>query len=70
MVDEIRKAKGGRAVANGARACPTSPPSRAHGLEQADLDTFGRLDVVVNNAGFLRDRMFVSNFRAQKNGTP
>jgi len=29
-------------------------------VEQA-LDTFGRLDVVVNNAGFLRDRMFVSS---------
>ena len=28
-------------------------------VEQA-IDTFGRLDVVVNNAGFLRDRMFVS----------
>jgi NAD(P)-dependent dehydrogenase (short-subunit alcohol dehydrogenase family) len=29
-------------------------------LVQQAVDTFGRLDVVVNNAGFLRDRMFVS----------
>jgi NAD(P)-dependent dehydrogenase (short-subunit alcohol dehydrogenase family) len=27
---------------------------------RAALDAFGRLDVVVNNAGFVRDRMFVS----------
>jgi NAD(P)-dependent dehydrogenase (short-subunit alcohol dehydrogenase family) len=27
---------------------------------QAALDTWGRLDAVVNNAGFIRDRMFVS----------
>ncbi len=27
---------------------------------QSAIDHFGRLDVVVNNAGFLRDRMFVS----------
>ena len=27
---------------------------------QTALDAFGRLDVVVNNAGILRDRMFVS----------
>ena len=27
---------------------------------QTALDAFGRLDVVVNNAGFVRDRMFVS----------
>jgi NAD(P)-dependent dehydrogenase (short-subunit alcohol dehydrogenase family) len=53
---EIR-ASGGRAVAN------TDDVADWHGAErlvQAALDTWGALDVVVNNAGFLRDRMFVS----------
>jgi NAD(P)-dependent dehydrogenase (short-subunit alcohol dehydrogenase family) len=34
--------------------------SQAGALVQAALDAFGRLDVVVNNAGFVRDRMFES----------
>jgi NAD(P)-dependent dehydrogenase (short-subunit alcohol dehydrogenase family) len=29
-------------------------------LVDETVATFGRLDVVVNNAGFVRDRMFVS----------
>ena len=56
VVDEIRGA-GGEAIANGADVADFEA-SRA--LVEAALEAFGRLDVVVNNAGFLRDRMFVS----------
>jgi NAD(P)-dependent dehydrogenase (short-subunit alcohol dehydrogenase family) len=56
VVDEIR-AMGGEAVAN---ADDVSDFDAAAGIISTALDTFGRLDVVVNNAGILRDRMFVN----------
>jgi NAD(P)-dependent dehydrogenase (short-subunit alcohol dehydrogenase family) len=56
LVDEIRKA-GGEAIANGA---DVSSWSETGELVKQTLDAFGGLDVVVNNAGFVRDRMFVS----------
>ena len=56
VVDEIR-AMGGEAVANGA---DVGDWEATEGLVKAAIDNFGRLDIVVNNAGFLRDRMFVS----------
>ena len=56
VVNEIRAA-GGEAIANGADVADFEA---SRGLVEAALDAFGRLDVVVNNAGFLRDRMFVS----------
>jgi NAD(P)-dependent dehydrogenase (short-subunit alcohol dehydrogenase family) len=56
VVEEIR-AMGGEAVANGADVASWE---QTGALVQQAVDTFGRLDVVVNNAGFLRDRMFVS----------
>jgi NAD(P)-dependent dehydrogenase (short-subunit alcohol dehydrogenase family) len=56
VAQEIR-AKGGKAVANGDSVSDFKAGKRM--VEQA-IDSFGRLDVVVNNAGFLRDRMFVS----------
>jgi NAD(P)-dependent dehydrogenase (short-subunit alcohol dehydrogenase family) len=56
VVDEI-KAAGGQAAANTESVTDFAAGGRM--VEQA-IDTFGRLDVVVNNAGFLRDRMFVS----------
>jgi NAD(P)-dependent dehydrogenase (short-subunit alcohol dehydrogenase family) len=56
VVDEIR-AMGGEAIANGEDIADWDGAGR---LVQAAVDAFGRLDVVVNNAGILRDRMFVS----------
>ena len=54
VVNEI-KALGGEAVAN---TDSVSEPASAGRIIQAALDTFGRIDVVVNNAGILRDRFF------------
>lgn len=56
VVAEIR-AMGGEAIANGEDIADWEGAGR---LVQAAVDAFGRLDVVVNNAGILRDRMFVS----------
>ena len=54
VVDEIR-AMGGKAVANTDDVAEWDSGKR---MVQAALDKFGRLDAVVNNAGFVRDRMF------------
>ncbi|MBS0378865.1 MAG: SDR family oxidoreductase [Proteobacteria bacterium] len=56
VVDEIKGA-GGEAVANGD---DVSDWDGAGGIVATALEAFGGLDVVVNNAGFVRDRMFVS----------
>jgi NAD(P)-dependent dehydrogenase (short-subunit alcohol dehydrogenase family) len=56
VVNEIRAA-GGEALANGADVADWK---QTQALVAAALERFGRLDVVVNNAGFVRDRMFVS----------
>jgi len=56
VVAEIESA-GGAAVAN---THDITDFGQAGELVAQALDTFGGLDVVVNNAGFLRDRMFVS----------
>jgi NAD(P)-dependent dehydrogenase (short-subunit alcohol dehydrogenase family) len=56
VVDEIRVA-GGEAVANGDDIADWAG---AGSLIKTALESFGRLDVLVNNAGFVRDRMFVS----------
>jgi NAD(P)-dependent dehydrogenase (short-subunit alcohol dehydrogenase family) len=57
VVAEIRAA-GGDAIANGADVADWE---QTGALVRAALDAFGRLDAVVNNAGFVRDRMFVSS---------
>ena len=56
VVEAIRAA-GGEAVANADDVADWAASGR---LVQTAIDAFGRLDVVVNNAGFVRDRMFVS----------
>jgi len=56
VVAEITAA-GGEAVANSA---DVSDFTAAGALVQQAIDTFGRLDVVVSNAGILRDRMLFS----------
>jgi len=56
VVAEIRAA-GGEAVANGA---DVSDWEQTGAMVQDAVERFGGLDVVVNNAGIVRDRMFVS----------
>jgi NAD(P)-dependent dehydrogenase (short-subunit alcohol dehydrogenase family) len=56
VIDEIRAA-GGTAIANGDDISDWEGAQRV--VKQA-LDEFGGLDVVVNNAGILRDRMLVN----------
>jgi NAD(P)-dependent dehydrogenase (short-subunit alcohol dehydrogenase family) len=56
VVDEIRAA-GGEAVANGDDVSDWDSAGR---IIATALEQFGGLDVVVNNAGVVRDRMFVS----------
>jgi NAD(P)-dependent dehydrogenase (short-subunit alcohol dehydrogenase family) len=53
-VNEI-KAAGGTAVAN---YDSVSTPEGGEGIIRSALDAFGRVDVVINNAGILRDKTF------------
>ena len=61
VVAEI-EAMGGEAVANGD---DVSDFDGAGELVQQAIDPFGRLDVLVNNAGILRDRMLVNMTEAE-----
>ncbi|HOO73168.1 MAG TPA: SDR family oxidoreductase [Spirochaetota bacterium] len=54
VVEEI-KAAGGTAVAN---YDDVSTEEGGRGIVQTAMDSFGRLDVLVNNAGFVRDKTF------------
>src|SRR5947207_1747357 len=56
VADEIRDL-GGTAIVNGD---DVSSWDGAHALVAAAIETFGHLDVLVNNAGILRDRMLVN----------
>ena len=55
VVEEIKNA-GGEAVAN---YDSVSTPEGGEGIIQSALNAFGRVDVVVNNAGILRDKTFL-----------
>jgi len=54
VVDEI-KAAGGEAVAN---YDSVSTPAGGESIIKTAIDTFGRVDIVINNAGILRDKSF------------
>ncbi|PWR20767.1 SDR family oxidoreductase [Zavarzinia compransoris] len=54
VVDEI-KALGGEAVAD---TNSVSTAETAEALVKTAIDTFGKLDIVINNAGILRDKSF------------
>ena len=53
VVAEIKKA-GGQAVANGDSVSDFKAAKR---IVECAIDTFGKLNIIVNNAGILRDRM-------------
>ncbi|HEY9555660.1 MAG TPA: SDR family oxidoreductase [Acidimicrobiales bacterium] len=59
VVDEI-KAAGGEAVAN---YDSVATPEGGKAIVQTAVDSFGRIDIIINNAGILRDTSF-------KNMTP
>jgi NAD(P)-dependent dehydrogenase (short-subunit alcohol dehydrogenase family) len=61
VVDEIRS-RGGEAVASVRNVADWDS---AHGIIQDALDAYGRIDVLVNNAGILRDTMFHKMTRAE-----
>ncbi len=54
VVDEI-KAAGGEAVAD---TNSVSTPEGGAAIVQTAIDAFGRVDIVINNAGILRDKAF------------
>lgn len=56
VVDLIR-AGGGEAVVNGG---DVSDWNSARGMVEQAIDSFGGLDILINNAGILRDRMLVN----------
>jgi NAD(P)-dependent dehydrogenase (short-subunit alcohol dehydrogenase family) len=56
VADEIR-GLGGQVIVNGDDVADWGGSRR---LIETALESFGRLDVVVNNAGFVRDRMFAN----------
>ncbi|GLY84546.1 SDR family oxidoreductase [Actinoallomurus iriomotensis] len=54
VVEEIKK-NGGEAVAN---TDNVATPEGAEAIVRTALDAFGKIDIVVNNAGILRDKSF------------
>ena len=64
VVDEI-KAAGGEAVAN---YDSVATPEGGEAIVAAALEEFGQVDIVINNAGILRDRSFVNLSRDELDG--
>lgn len=64
VVQEI-EAAGGQAIANGASVSDEAGVNRLVGQT---METFGRIDILINNAGILRDKSFhkmsIADFRA------
>ena len=54
VVEEIRAA-GGEAIANGANV---TQPDEVEAMVQSAIDKWGRVDILINNAGILRDKSF------------
>jgi NAD(P)-dependent dehydrogenase (short-subunit alcohol dehydrogenase family) len=54
VVDEV-KALGGEAVAN---TSSVATPEGGAAIVQTAIDAYGRVDIVINNAGILRDKSF------------
>ncbi len=54
VVDEV-EAAGGEAVAN---TDSVATPEGGEAIVQTAIDAFGRVDIVINNAGILRDKTF------------
>ena len=54
VVEEVRKA-GGTAIANGANVADFE---QVEALVKQTMEAFGRVDILINNAGILRDKSF------------
>jgi NAD(P)-dependent dehydrogenase (short-subunit alcohol dehydrogenase family) len=61
VVDEI-KAAGGEAVAN---YDSVATPEGGQAIVQTAIDSFGRVDIIINNAGILRDTSFKNMTKEQ-----
>ncbi|HET6335035.1 MAG TPA: SDR family oxidoreductase [Polyangiales bacterium] len=61
-VAALIRSSGGRAVASADDVADFAAAGR---IVATAIDAFGRLDVVVNNAGFVRDRMFANTSEAE-----
>ena len=55
MVVEAIKAAGGEAMANGASV---TDPDQVKAMVDEVMDKYGRVDILINNAGILRDKSF------------
>ena len=55
MVVEEIKAAGGEAMANGASV---TDPDQVKAMVEEVMDKYGRVDILINNAGILRDKSF------------